>query len=265
MPPLTPPPLDTIRCTVGILDPWTLPALAGARSPLVGLSWGDQPVHLPDEKGNVLIAAGAAHGTTTVLRSLAAQFHALGAAVTVADLGAESHPWARELPGVRHLTRGGDILDALFDLDSHSSKNPDTPDWDGRHVLVVDRADDLAAALRERQRYLPIGTRHGEAEGLRALARLLATTGRGAVQVLLGSSSATVPAADVPLRRLFATRLLAGGTGLWGRAAPETWAPPRAPTHPGRMHLVAADGSITAVQTLHLTSEQARAAAAGPC
>lgn len=260
-------PLTALRSSVRLSDRYTLAALdAAADTPLLGLADADRPVLLPAAAGHVLVAAGAGGGTTSVLRSLAAQALALGARVDVIDPSNTAQAWARGLPGVTYLSRIAAIHDHL--LLTVAALQDGCANWDGgwpgRRVLVVENTGTIAYGLRQYWMHTRPETQLEEAPGVEALAVLLATGCSFGVQVLAGNPRGDIPGlGHVPTHQVFTTRLLAcSGPTLWKRVAPEIWAPPAGSAIPGRMHLVD-DGRTTAVQGLYFTDDEARTFARG--
>ncbi|MFJ2217850.1 cell division protein FtsK [Streptomyces sp. NPDC101062] len=259
-------PLTALRSSVRLSDRYTLAALdAAADTPLLGLADADRPVLLPDTAGHVLVAAGAGGGTTSVLRSLAAQALALGARVDVIDPSNTTQSWTRGLPRVTHLSRIAAIHEHL--LLTVAALQDGCANWDGgwpgRHVMVMENTGTIAYGLRQYWLHTRPETQLEEAPGVEALAVLLATGCTFGVQILAGNPRGDIPGlGHVPTHQVFTTRLLAGGPTLWKRVAPEIWASPPGSAIPGRMHL-AADGRTTAVQGLYLTDDEARAFARG--
>lgn len=260
-------PLTALRSSLRLGDRHVLAALGAADgAALLGLADGDRPVLLPEDAGHVLVAAGAGGGTTTVLRSLAAQALALGAHVDVIDPSNAAQSWARGLPGVTYLSRIAAIHDHL--LLTVAALQDGCADWDGgwpgRRVMVVENTSTIAYGLRQYWLHTRPETQLEEAPGVEALAVLLATGCSFGVQVFAGNPRGDIPGlGHVPTHQVFTTRLVAcGGPTLWKRVAPEIWAPPAGSAIPGRMHLVA-DGRATAVQGLYVTDAEARAFACG--
>ncbi|MFE1190095.1 cell division protein FtsK [[Kitasatospora] papulosa] len=260
-------PLAALRSSVRLSDRYALAALdAAADTPLLGLADGDRPLLLPAAAGHVLVAAGAGGGTTSVLRSLAAQALALGAHVDVIDPGGTAQNWASGLPGVTYLSRIAAIHDhLLITVAALQDGCTDwTGDWSGRRVIVVENTSSITHGLRQYWTHTRPETQLEEAPGVEALAVLLATGSSFGVQVLAGNPRGDIPGlGHVPTHQVFTTRLIAcGGPALWKRVAPEIWAPPASSVVPGRMHLIA-DGRTTAMQGLYLTDDEARTFARG--
>ncbi|WP_327359704.1 cell division protein FtsK [Streptomyces sp. NBC_01304] len=259
-------PIKALRSTLTLADPYTLTALDAATTPLLGLADGDRLLLLPASAEHVLVAAGAGGGTSTLLRGLTAQVLALGASVDVIDPGGTGHLWARDLPGVRYLSRISEIHDQLqltvASLQDGTSRF--TGGWTGRRVLVIEHLGTVAYGLREYWSQTRPETQLPEAPGVEALAMLLASGPAFGVQILAGNPRVGLPGLGAaPIAQVFPTRVIAyGGAALWQRVAPEIWAIPPYSLIPGRMHLVA-EQQATAFQALNLSDAEARAFARG--
>ncbi|MFJ4700542.1 cell division protein FtsK [Streptomyces sp. NPDC088768] len=259
-------PIRALRKTMRLTDPRTLPALNAARTPLLGLADGDQPVHLPARAVHTLVATGPGGGTTTLLRSLTAQALALGASVDLVDPGGTNHPWARDLTGVRYLSRIAEIHDHL--LLNVAALQDGTGHWDGswrgRRVMVIEHLTTVAYGLREYWSQTRPETQLEEAPGVEALGVLLTAGPAYGIQIFSGNFRAGLPGLDtVPVKDVFPARILANGNAaLWERVAPEIWSIPPCSLTPGRMHLVA-DQEATAFQALYVSNTEARALARG--
>ncbi|WP_432156091.1 cell division protein FtsK [Streptomyces sp. bgisy153] len=259
-------PVQALRSSVRLSDPYTLAALNTASAPLLGLTNGDRPLVLPDGADHVLVAAGAGGGTTTLLRALTAQVLALGARADVIDPSGTAHTWARGLAGVTYLSRIAAIHDHLQLTVAALQDGCGTWDggWHGRRVMVIENTSTVAYGLRQYWAHTRPESQLEEAPGVEALAVLLATGPSFGVQVLAGNPHGDIPGlGHVPTHQVFGTRVVAyGGATLWKRVAPEIWAVPPYSLIPGRMHVVAR-GDITAMQGLYLTDDEARAFARG--
>ncbi|WP_331750622.1 FtsK/SpoIIIE domain-containing protein [Streptomyces sp. NBC_00046] len=94
-----------------------LEALPGSKV-LIGLGTDGQPVcvDLDAESPHVLVCSASGGGTSTTLRTLAAQLLHHGAHALVLDLKRVSQQWARGLPTVTYCRDIADIHDALVGL-----------------------------------------------------------------------------------------------------------------------------------------------------
>ena len=259
-------PIPALRGSVRLNAPCTPAALAGLDAPLLGLADGDRPVLMPEDAGHVLVGTGSGGGTTTLLRTTAAQALARGAEVDVLDVGGSAHRWAAGLPRVTYLSRIGAVHQRL--LLAAASLKDGTRSWDGgwpaRRVLLLENVATLAYGLRQHWLHTRPETQLDEAPGVEALALLLAAGPEFGVQILAGNPRGDLPGIQpAPVSALFSTRVLAcGGTVLWKRVAPEIWVPPVCSATAGRMHVVA-DRAVTAFQALQLSDREARALASG--
>lgn len=259
-------PIHALRDSLRLTDPYTLRALTGLETPLLGLAADDVPLTLPASADHVLVATGSGGGTTTVLRSLAAQAMALGARLDVIDPGGAVQLWATNLPDVTCNSRIAKIHDRLLLLAAglKDGTRPKGAGFAGRQVVVIENIAMLADSLRQYWLHTRPETQLPEAPGVEALALLLADGPARGLQVFAGSPRRGVPGLDTaPLSEIFPTRILAaGGTTLWSRFAPEVWAIPPYSMIPGRMHQLAGR-TATAFQALYLDDAQARAFARG--
>ncbi|GLF98284.1 cell division protein FtsK [Streptomyces yaizuensis] len=234
------------------------PALLTNSGLLIGLAADDRPVTLPHDGGHVLVAAGSGGGTTTVLRSLAAQALVSGARTDILDLSHCEHSWADALPGARHLHDAAAIHDYLLiaaaDLNSAPRVAPATG-WGARRVLIVEELSRLADALRGYWIETRPETQLQEAPGVEALALLLASGRAYGWTVIAGDTGGTVPGPGPLHHRHFPTRVLGYGRRLWLQLAPGHDAPPYSHVT-GRFHLVAGN-TATPFQALYLTEAQA--------
>ncbi|MEV6421846.1 cell division protein FtsK [Streptomyces sp. NPDC051662] len=252
----------TLRNSVR-LDERSTPALKAGPDLLIGLAAGDQPVTLPSDTGHVLVATGSGGGTTTVLRSLAAQALARGANTDFLDITYCEHRWADGLPGARYLTDVAAIHDYLLIAAANLNDVPRSvpgSGWGARHVLFVEELSRLADALRSYWIESRPETQLDEAPGVEALSLLL-TSGRAyGWTILAGDTGGAVPGPGPLHHRNFRTRILGyGSQRLWRQLSSGHDAPPYSPVI-GRFHLIS-DRSATPLQALYLTETEARAAA----
>jgi hypothetical protein len=259
--------INALRSSVRLTDPQTVRALRGRQDLLLGLARGDEALYLPEEPGNVLVATGAGGGTTTVLRTVAAQALHLGAHVDILDLDRRrpSHTWAQSLPRARVLSGVADIHDYLvLTLDELRHRyTPPPAGWPQRRLLVVEHADRVLDALRLYWTQSRPESQLEEAPGVEALSTLLAAGHHHGLHIVAGSPRGIPPHLGTHVGDVFSTRVVAyGGQTLWTRVAPEVWPVPPYSVIPGRMHAVQ-DGTSTRMQALHLSESEARAWARG--
>ncbi|MFK0296340.1 cell division protein FtsK [Streptomyces sp. NPDC090442] len=258
--------IQALRNRVRLTDPYTAAALSHLAEPLMGLADGDHPITLPEGCGHLLIATGSGGGTTTLLRTLAAQALGRGARVDLIDPSGTGHPWATHLPRLTYLSRIDAIHDHLLLIAASLRDNTGhhAGAWEQRRVLVIENASTVAYALRQFWMHTRPETQLQEPPGVEALALLLAAGPSAGIQVLAGSPRGTLPGlGSTPVREVFPTRVLAyGAMTLWQRVAPEVWPVPPYSITPGRMHVVEG-GTCTVMQALTLTDPEARALARG--
>ncbi|MFE9016833.1 hypothetical protein [Streptomyces cyaneofuscatus] len=103
-------------------------------------------VDLNGESPHVLVCTASGGGSTTMLRSLPAQFLHQGAHALVLDTKRISHLWAKGLPTVTHRGNIAGIHDALLGLATELHRRLDL-DLDGdldtapRLIVAVDEAN----------------------------------------------------------------------------------------------------------------------------
>ncbi|MFD3422035.1 cell division protein FtsK [Streptomyces decoyicus] len=260
-------PIEALRQSVHLADAPTITALQHTDQALLGLAYGDRPVYLPAEAGNVLVATGGGGGTTTVLRTLAAQALHHGAHVDILDIGQQHppcHRWATALPGVlvhSSVSKVHTLLVEMLDRLRHPEPAPPA-DWRRRRVLVIEHTERLLYGLRQHWALTRPDSQLDDAPGVEALGMLLAAGPQAGLQIVAGSTHLP-PHLDAEVGDVFPTRVLAyAGQTLWSRIAPEVWPVPPYSVIPGRMHAVQ-DGRATRFQALYLSESQARAWARG--
>ncbi|MEU6331576.1 cell division protein FtsK [Streptomyces sp. NPDC047049] len=259
-------PIEALRQSVHLVDAPTVNALQHTHQVLLGLADGDRPVYLPTEAGNILVATGAGGGTTTVLRTLAAQALHHGAHVDILDIGQRrpSHQWAASLPGVlvhSSISEVHNLLVEMLDRLRHQDAVPPA-DWRRRRILVIEHTDRLLYGLRQHWALTRPESQLEDAPGVEALGMLLVAGPHAGLQIAAGSTHLP-PRLDAAVSDVFPTRVLAyAGQTLWARIAPEVWPVPPYSVIPGRMHAVQ-DGRATRFQALYLSESQARAWARG--
>ncbi|MEU3787452.1 hypothetical protein [Streptomyces sp900129855] len=216
-----------------------------------------------DNAPHILICTGAGGGSTTILRTLTAQFLHQGAHALVLDTPRISHLWATELPTVTHRGNVAGIHDALVGLatelqrrtdlaDHHDERLDDVP----RLMVVFDRADDT---LRHLARYWETFRQEGEPKKSPAITALedVLYEGRQARIHVLYNGRASGGGLTASAREQFATVILARvGTHTWQRLAPIAGPAPKNSAHPGRVHVVR-DGTAHQTQALILTDIEA--------
>lgn len=122
---------------------------------LIGISTTGRAiaVDLDTESPHVLVCTASGGGSTTMLRSLTAQFLHQGAHALVLDPKRISHLWAKALPTVTHRGNIAGIHDALVNLAAELERRLDLDgDLDDvpRLIVAVDAAN---STLRQLARY----------------------------------------------------------------------------------------------------------------
>lgn len=211
---------------------------------LIGISTTGQAiaVDLNAESPHVLVCTATGGGSTTMLRSLTAQFLHQGAHALVLDPKRISHLWAKSLTTVTHRGNIAGIHDALVHLASELERRLDLDgDLDDVPRLIVS-VDDANTTLRQLTRYWETFRHKDDPKTSPAIAALEEAlwVGRAArIHVLFsGRPQGTVLKGAV--RELFATVILARFTAdTWQRLAPIAGPAPKQ-HHPqqGRFHVV---------------------------
>ncbi|MDX3528203.1 hypothetical protein P1P75_17605 [Streptomyces sp. ID05-39B] len=215
-----------------------------------------------DNAPHILVCTGTGGGSTTILRTLTAQFLHQGAHALVLDTPRISHLWATELPTVTHRGNVAGIHDALVGLDIELKRRIDLIDLDGdlddvpRLMVVFDRADDT---LRHLARYWETFRQEGEPKkspAITALEEVLHEGRQARIHVLYNgraSGGGLTPSA----REQFATVILSRvSAGTWQRLAPIAGPAPKPSPHPGRVHVVQ-DRTAHQTQAILLTDAEA--------
>ncbi|MGW7469291.1 hypothetical protein ACWGJT_32650 [Streptomyces xantholiticus] len=242
-----------------------LEALPASKA-LIGLGADGQPVcvDLDVESPHVLVCSASGGGTTTLLRTLAAQLLHHGAHALVLDLKRVSHPWAKGLPRVTYRADIGDIHDALVGLRAELQRRIDHTDEHGdaddlpRLTVVFERADHT---LRQLARYWDTIRAKDDPKTFPALDTLheLLFAGRQARLHVLFDGHATSSALGPGGHEQFSTVVLGRvPTRTWDRLAPQVGTAPKSSAHPGNVHVVQ---RFTAHQTQVLLLTHAEAAA----
>ncbi|MEU0216057.1 hypothetical protein ABZ281_13430 [Streptomyces sp. NPDC006265] len=239
-----------------------------ASKALIGLGADGQQVcvDLDNESPHVLVCSAAGGGTSTALRSLAAQLLHHGGHVLVLDTKRISQAWARALPTVTYRRDIADIHDALVGLRdelkrriSHADEHGDADDLP-RLAVVFEAA---GHTLRQLARHWDNVRQAGEAKtspAVDAYEELLFAGREARIHILAGAQSYSAALG----REQFSTVLLGRvTTRTWSQAAPQVAAVPKASAHRGRFHTV--QGSTAhPTQVLLMTEPEAAAWAAAP-
>jgi hypothetical protein len=215
---------------------------------LIGISTHGRAiaVDLDAESPHVLVCTASGGGSTTILRSLTAQFLHQGAHALVLDPKRISHLWAKALPTVTHRGNVAGIHDALVGLASELKRRRDLEgDLDDvpRLIVAIDQAN---TTLRQLARYWETFRQKDDPQTSPAITALEEAlwAGRAArVHVIFdGRPNATVlgPGAH----EQFATVILSRFTAdTWRRLAPVAGPAPKQSRQPGRFHVVQHDGA----------------------
>ncbi|MFI9019162.1 hypothetical protein ACIGZI_34555 [Streptomyces griseus] len=194
---------------------------------------------------HVLVCTASGGGSTTVLRSLTAQFLHQGAHALVLDPKRISHLWAKGLPTVTHRENVAGIHDALVglgeELERRLTLTETELDATPRLIVAVDSA---YHALRQLTRYWETFRDKDNPHMAPAVTALQAAlwTGRAArVHVLLNGMPATSIPRATP-HDMFGTVILARvSTTTWQRLAPLAGPAPKPSKHQGRGHVIQHD------------------------
>ncbi|WP_274036630.1 hypothetical protein [Streptomyces sp. MMBL 11-1] len=221
--------------------------------PVLGVDANAVPAYLGPGSGHVLLVAWPGTGSTTGLRTLAAQYARRGTQVDILDVSGQ-HAWARAQQRVQLYEDAASVHRRLYQLAAQVRAERSGP----ARTVLVESNQTVTSLLRFRHYPDPGGT------GLDALTTVLATGRLHGIRVVMACRAVPEPWGHLA-RDLFSTRLLSAPT-------PRTWqlvGPPGAPapqTEPfrvGRMHLVGTGGDGL-VQLLRLTDLQAAHLAATP-
>ncbi|MEU1693645.1 hypothetical protein ABZ590_19815 [Streptomyces hirsutus] len=227
-----------------------------ASAALIGVSTDGTAIAVDvDNAPHILVCTGTGGGSTTILRTLTAQFLHQGAHALVLDATRISHLWAKELSTVTHRGNVAGIHDALVGLATELKRRTDLDDVP-RLMVVFDQTDDT---LRHLARYWETFRQEGnlkKSPAITALEAVLYEGRQARIHVLyngLASGGGLTPSA----REQFATVILARvGTSIWQRLAPIAGPAPKRSAHPGRVHVVQ-DGTAHQTQALLLTDAEA--------
>lgn len=211
---------------------------------LIGHGTEGQPVcvDLDNDSPHVLVYSASGGGTSTALRTLAAQLLHNGGHVLVLDIKrVVSHSWARALPTVTYRRDIADIHDALLGLSlelhqriRHADEHGDTEDLP-RLTVVFESA---GHTLRKLARHWEKVRQAGETKtspAVNAYEELLFAGRPARIHILVGAQSYSAALG----REQFSTVLLGRvTTRTWSQTAPQIATVPKASTHPGRFHTV---------------------------
>ncbi|MGW3199193.1 hypothetical protein ACWDBD_32430 [Streptomyces sp. NPDC001118] len=203
-------------------------------------------VDLDSECPHVLVCTASGGGSTTILRSLSAQFLHQGAHALVLDSRRIPHLWAKALPTVTHRGNVAGIHDALVGLASELKRRIDLEgDLDDVPRLIV-AIDDANTTLRQLAPYwetfrlwaVTVLVLAALPPAITALEEALWAGRAARVHVIFdGRPSAGVLGAQA--HELFATVILSRFTAdTWRRPAPIAGPAPKQSLYLGRFHVV---------------------------
>ncbi|WP_406404171.1 hypothetical protein [Streptomyces uncialis] len=228
---------------------------------LIGISTTGQAiaVDLDAEAPHVLVCTGAGGGSTTMLRTLTAQFLHQGAHALVLDPKRISHLWAKTLPTVTHRGNIAGIHDALTGLATELQRRLRLDgDLTGvpRLIVAMDEAD---ATVRQLARYWKTFRRNDEPRTSPAVIALEEAiwAGREArIHVILDGRANRI-LAGTSAREQFATVILSRvTTDTWRRLAPIAVPAPKQSRHPGRFHVIQHDRPVHETQAVVMTDAE---------
>ncbi|MET9656757.1 hypothetical protein [Streptomyces sp. NPDC006510] len=232
---------------------------------LIGLADDGQPVcvDLDGEGPHVLVCSGTGGGTTTVLRTLAAQLLHDGSHGLVLDLKRISHRWASGVPGVTYCRDIADIHNALVGLRAELQRRLHLMNQDGdvddlpRLTVVFDAAD---ITLGQLARYWDTVREKGDPKtspAVDALEYVLFAGPKARIHILVGTQLTKGVLGE--WRENFSTVVLGRvTTRTWKHLAPEVRPAPEPTTQPGHVHVVQRS-NIHPTQVLLLTDDEAAA------
>ncbi|MFJ2968630.1 hypothetical protein ACIPIC_40990 [Streptomyces collinus] len=212
---------------------------------LIGISTTGRAiaVDLDAESPHVLVCTASGGGSTTVLRSLTAQFLHQGAHALVLDHRRISHLWAKALPTVTHRGNTAGIHDALVGLaDELRRRNDLAADQLADVPRLIVAMDSANGAMRRLARYWETSPQKDDPKTSPAITALEEAlwAGRAArVHVILDGTPQT-SALGAAAHELFATVILARCTAdTWQRLASIAGpAPDQRRSPQGRVHVV---------------------------
>ncbi|MFF8696784.1 hypothetical protein ACF08W_31690 [Streptomyces sp. NPDC015144] len=253
---------STVPQQVRLTDPGVREQLEAlpASQVLIGLGTDGQPlgVDLDNESPHVLVCSASGGGTSTALRTLAAQFLHHGGDVLVLDTKRISQTWAHGLPGVTYRSDIADIHHALIglrvELTRHVDEHGETADLP--YLAVV--FESAGPTLRQLARHWDKVRQAGEPKtspAVDAYEEVLFAGREARIHILAGAQSYSAALG----REQFSTVLLGRvTTTTWGQAVPQIATVPKASTHPGRFHTVQRS-TAHLTQVLHLSETEAAA------
>ncbi|WP_424893237.1 hypothetical protein [Streptomyces sp. XH2] len=226
---------------------------------LIGISTNGTAIAVDiDTAPHILVCTGTG-GSTTILRTLTAQFLHQGAHALILDPKLLPHLWAKDLPTVTHRGNVAGIHDALVGLAAELQRRIN---FDGdlddvpRLMVVLDQAD---TTLRQLTRYWETFRQKDDPKQSPAVAALedVLYAGRQARIHVLYNGRAVDGGLAPAAREQFATVILARVTAdTWQRLAPIAGPAPKSSAHPGRAHVIQ-EGTAHPTQVLLMTDAEA--------
>ncbi|MFI5945524.1 hypothetical protein ACIBCB_35505 [Streptomyces uncialis] len=233
---------------------------------LIGVADDGQPVciDLDGEGAHVLVCSGTGGGTTTVLRTLAAQFLHDGSDGLVLDHKRISHRWASGMPGVTYCRDIADIHDALVRLRDeiwhrvhHVDQHGDTGDLT-RLTVVCEVAHHTLNQLARHWNKVRQAGDPKTSPAIDAFHEALYAGRAARIHVLYGGHVDNT-SLGAPAREQFSTVVLGRVTSrAWSRLAPHIHPAPKSSPLPGRVHVVQ-HSTARPVQALLMTEAEAAA------
>ncbi|MFF9547990.1 hypothetical protein ACF1B4_30900 [Streptomyces albidoflavus] len=225
---------------------------------LIGISTDGRAiaVDLDADCPHVLVCTSSGGGSTTVLRSLTAQFLHQGAHALVLDPKRMSHLWVRGLPTVTDRRNVAGIHDTLVSLGVEMTRRLHLTDTelDATPRLIVSM-DSANSTLRQLTRYWGTFRDKNDPHASAAVTALEAAlwTGRAArVYVILDGTPATSILGAAP-HEMFGTVILARvSASTWQRLAPLAGPVPKPGKRWGRGHVIQ-HGEAHETQTIWMT------------
>ncbi|MEH0517343.1 FtsK/SpoIIIE domain-containing protein [Streptomyces sp. B21-079] len=217
-----------------------------ASQALIGLGADGQPVTFDwdTESPHVLVCSASGGGTSTILRTLAAQLLHHGAHTLVLDPKRISQVWALGIDNVTYCRDIETIHDVLIGLRTELQRRTAHIDQHGD----CDDLPRLTVMLEVAHHTLRQLTRHWDkvrqandpktSPAVDALHELLFAGREARMHVLFGGQLDTTPLGAMA-REQFSTVVLGRvTTRTWDRLAPQIHPAPKSSTRPGRVHVV---------------------------
>jgi DNA segregation ATPase FtsK/SpoIIIE and related proteins len=212
---------------------------------LIGLGADGQPVTVDwdTESPHVLVCSASGGGTSTILRTLAAQLLHHGAHTVVLDPKRISQTWASGIDSVTYCRDIETIHDALVDLRAelhrriaHIDQHGDCDDLPRLTVLL----EVAHHTLRQLTRYWKVRQANDPkaSPAVEAFHELLLASRAARMHVLFGGQLDTTPLGAMVCEQFSTVVLGRVTTRTWGRLAPQIRPAPKGSTRPGRVHVV---------------------------